>query len=114
MGNHTAGAAMGRATELALEMRTTQTAIELLDKICEPWRGCDAEFESEDPNNPGNINPDYDNYTDPNAPMGKLIAEAFGEAGHDYATGWINDDEAAVDAWWDGPYGKFRSRYEFC
>ena len=38
-------------------------ALRLLDLICEPWRGCDAEFEAED--------------MDFNAPLGRLIAAAF-------------------------------------
>lgn len=114
MGNHTAGLAMGRQTEMALKMRTNQTAIELLDQICEPWRGHDAEFEGEDPNHPGNVHPDYDNYTDPNGPMGRLIAEAFGEPGHDYVAGWLKGEDEAIDAWVDGPYEAFRARYNFC
>ena len=65
MGNHEAGKAMGRMAEMALKMRTNQTALELLDEICEPYRGCDAEFESVDPNNPRQTHPEYGDYTDP-------------------------------------------------
>lgn len=36
---------MGKAAEIALKMRTDQTALDLLDQICERWRRCDAEFE---------------------------------------------------------------------
>jgi len=113
MGNHTAGRAMGKAAEMALEMRTDQKALDLLDKICEPWRGCDAEFEGEDPKRPGYVHPEYSKYTDPNGPMGLLIIEAFGDPDRDYMRGWPEDADA-VDQWWDGPYGKFRARYEFC
>ena len=103
---------MGKMAEAMLKMRTTQTAIELLDQICEPWRGCDAEFESEDTNAPGRTHPDYTHYSDPTGPIGVLITEAFGEAGRDYSDGW--PDDAAVDAWWDGPRRLFRERYAFC
>lgn len=113
MGNHDAGRAMQRAAEMALKMRTTQPALELLDSICQPWRGCDAEFESCHPTNPHLVHPDFATSTDPDGPIGRLIAEAFGEAGRDYLKGWP-EDEDAVDAWWEGPYGKFRERYEFC
>ncbi len=121
MGNHYVGRAMGRMAEMALKMRTNQTALTILDEICEPYRGADAEFESEDPNNPGNINPEYGEYTDPNGPLCILIREAF-----DPNVDWIklkreaeasgDDDkiEEFYNKWYDGPYTKFRERYEFC
>jgi hypothetical protein len=111
MGNHAAGKAMGLASELAIKMRTDQTAIELLDKICLPYKGCDAEFEAEDPLRPGYISPEYDAYTDPNGPLGLLITEAFGESNHDYCAEWLEDE---IDSWWDGPYSQFNQRYSFC
>ena len=101
MGNHEVGRAMGRSAELAIEMRTNQTALELLDKICEPYRGADAEFEAEDPDNPGKQHPEYCRYTDPKGPIGILIREAF-----DPMVDWIalqnlaentNDDERIDD-----------------
>ena len=46
MGNHTAGTAMAKAAEIALKLRRPEhKALELLDLICEHWRGCDAEFD---------------------------------------------------------------------
>ena len=46
MGNHTAGTAMAKAAEIALRLRRPEDkALELLDLICEHWRGCDAEFD---------------------------------------------------------------------
>ena len=94
MGNHEAGRSMGQMAEMTLKMRTNQTALSLLDEICESYRGCDAEFEE---------------YTEPNQPLGKLIAEAF-----DPTVNWIeeraNDDD---DSWYD-VYSQFRARYEFC
>ncbi len=86
MGNHEVGRAMGLQAEMALNMRTNQTALELLDVICEPYRGADAEF---------------DGITEPNQPLGLLMAEAF-------------SPEADADRWYEEVYSKFRSRYEFC
>lgn len=125
MGNHEVGRAMGRMAEMALKMRTTQTALELLDAICEPYRGADAEFEAVDPDNPRQTHPDYGSYTDPKGPLGKLIQEAF-----DPKTDWIgllNEAEKEAnktdvgdvvddfyESWGDGPGRQFDERYEFC
>lgn len=95
MGNHQAGRAMGKTAEAMLRMRTDQTALMLLDMICFPYEGCDAEFEAEDPNNPGHMHPDYVFYTDPDGPMGKLIIEAFGEPGKDYIGAWGEEEQNA-------------------
>jgi len=107
--------------EMALSMRGKQTALELLDLICEPYRGADAEFEAVDPNRPGYIHPEYGQYTDPNAPLGALICEAFSPN-----VDWIslkhkaeqsgNSDkiEEFDGSWYDGPYSQFKDRYEFC
>jgi hypothetical protein len=122
MGNHDAGQAMGRMAEMALKMRTNQTALQILDEICEPYRGCDAEFEAEDPKRPGHINPEYADYTDPKGPLGTLIIEAFSDS----KTNWIalrdealkSEDGDKVDEfytkWSDGPEDQFNKRYEFC
>lgn len=80
MGNHEVGRAMGRMAEVVLKLRTnptTQTALSLLDQICEPYRGADAEFEAVDPKRPGHTHPEYGQYTDPKGTLGILIREAF-------------------------------------
>jgi len=112
---------MGRIAEMALKMRTSQTALELLDEICEPYRGADAEFEAEDPKNPGHTHPEYCRYTDPKGPLGVLIREAFAPA-----VDWIDlqrkaeetgdDDmiEEFYESWGTGPAKQFDSRYDFC
>ena len=112
---------MGRMADMALKMRTTQTALALLDEICEPYRGADAEFEAVDPNKPHQTHPEYCRYTDPKGPLGILIQEAF-----DPRTDWIglqqeaeksgDDDklDAVYESWHDGPEGHFDARYEFC
>ncbi len=121
MGNHEVGRAMGRMAEMALKLRTNQTALTLLDEICEPYRGCDAEFEAEDPNNPGQTHPEYDRYTDPKGPLGILIQEAF-----DPMVDWIalqrkvkesgDDDELEEfhNNWGYGPEKQFVARYDLC
>lgn len=121
MGNHEVGRAMGRMAELSLKMRTNQTALALLDEICEPYHGFDAEFEAVDPNNPSHTHPEYCRYTDPKGPLGILIQEAF-----DPETNWIvlqreveksgDDDkiEEFYESWGNGPEKQFDSRYEFC
>ena len=121
MGNHEVGRAMGRMAEMALKMRTNQTALVLLDEICEAYRGADAEFEAVDPNNPRQTHPEYCQYTDPKGPLGILIREAF-----DPAVDWIalqheaektGDDDKIEDfyeSWGCGPEAKFSTRYEFC
>ena len=101
---------MGRtATTLLGRRRDDETALDLLDAICEPYRGCDAEFEAEDP--------DYNDYTDPLGPMGKLIREAFAPDFPERCTAEPRDhdgQDAYWVAWYDGPYQKFRDRYGFC
>ena len=121
MGNHDAGQAMGRAAELALKMRTNQTALALLDEICEPYRGADAEFEAPDPKHPHQVNPEYIFYTNPNGPLGRLIAEAF-SPGIDWIVlsreAQATNDEDTIEAfderWDERPYKQFNDRYEFC
>ena len=121
MGNHEVGRAMGRMAEMALKMRSNQTALSLLDQICEPYRGADAEFEAVDPKNPGCSHPKFCRYTDPKGPLGILIQEAF-----DPKTDWItlqreaeeigDDDklETFYERWGNGPEKQFDARYEFC
>jgi len=121
VGNHEVGRAMGRMAEMALKMRGNQTALALLDEICEPYRGADAEFEAEDPNNPGHTHPEYCRWTDPRGPLGILIREAF-----DPSVDWIglqsqaektgDDDkiEEFYESWGNGPEKQFDARYEFC
>lgn len=103
MGNHQAGRAMVQ-TALALSdqrYKTGQTAIEILDIACEPWRNCDAEFDEE--------------YF-PDRPFGKLLQEAFAD-GKEYSEGYVFDttvdDEGFWDWWSDNVLDRFRQRYNF-
>lgn len=59
MGNHVAGQAVGLAAKVVAKIRQQgETALSLLDRACKKYRGCDAEFESEDPSNPGTAHPE--------------------------------------------------------
>lgn len=104
---------MGRQAESILKRRKPEeSALDLLDEICRPYMGCDAEFEAEDPKKPGKIHPDYTFYTDPEGPLGKLMIEAFAPHG-------LNDLPLCV--WVDGEceffeehvYRPFAKRYKF-
>lgn len=124
MGNHVAGQAVGLAAEAALKARQPgQTALTLLDVACLKYRGADAEFEAEDPANPGSVHPNFDNYTDPHpeAALGMLMVEAFAPNGladlPRYAAmldGAGDEESAACDAWWAEVYEPFCKRYQFC
>lgn len=120
MGDHYIGREMGRAADLWWQARSTlpsrDEALGILDQICTPHRGRDAEFESEDPNHPGYIHPDYDYYTDPKGPIGRLIVIAFDAKSEEMLLGdedtcpWID----GVGTFDSGPYVRFRNRYNFC
>jgi hypothetical protein len=121
---------MGLSATEALKIRQSgQSALQLLDMICLPYKGCDAEFEAEDPSKRGHINPAFTFYTDPPGPLGKLIAEAFAPE-RDWIGDWIawcnssdfgNEGNGNVrDMWEDSgdypecPMAQFSRRYDFC
>lgn len=79
MGNHVAGPAVGLAAKVVAKIRQQgETALSLLDRACKKYRGCDAEFESEQPRN-GSPR-EYDRYTDPHpsAALGMLMVQLCG------------------------------------
>ena len=111
---------MGIAAEAVLALTQppfeSQVALRVLDIICEQWRGCDAEFEAEDPKRPGCDNPEYISYTDFQAPLGKLIAMAF-SPGMEWKLDnppSDHEEDPVWQRWYDGPYKQFHDRYEFC
>ncbi len=112
MGNNLVGLAMGRAARVYWGTRGQQLlptqveALAVLDEICSPYKGADAEFEADDPKNPDRINPDYDRFTDPEGPLGKLIAIAFEATPEEM--------ELETEAWDNGPKTRFDKRYRFC
>ena len=123
MGNHSAGKAMGIAAAAVFKAQPQADtvfeqsfALAILDTICEPWRGCDAEFEAEDPKRPGQMHPQYISHTDFQAPLGKLIAAAF-SPGRKWAL--VNppsqtEEDPSREEWYKGPYKQFHDRYDLC
>lgn len=126
MGNHSAGYAMDRAARLAVSNRGQRSALSILDDVCSPYRGCDAEFESQNPDEPDEVHPLFDNSTDPHpqSPLGMLLVEAFAPNGLqdlgryspflDDAARGTDAEEAAYDHWESEVYKPFRQRYGFC
>lgn len=118
MGNHQAGSAMGRmAAQLIDRRKPGETALQLLDTICEPWRACDAEFESEDLANPGQVDPRAEDYRLPPLALGLLMIEAFaphGLADLERYQAADPEDEEATDTYWLEVIEPFDKRYDFC
>ena len=88
---------------------TASSAMAVIDRICEPYRGQRVDFESIDPFDMTMLHPQFDDFTDPWGSLGKLIAIAF-EATPDemhLAT------EHQTMPWLSGPCKRFRSRYQF-
>jgi len=129
MGNHDLGRSIGREAQICFERRQAgERAIDILDRICK-GRGGDAEFEAEDPQNPGYQHPDYGNYTDPDpkAGLGMLMVEAFAPNGlkdlpkYDGVLGVplnaTSEQQKAADhssdLWWAEVYRPFKERYGF-
>ena len=104
MGNHTVGTAMAKAAEIALKLRRPEhKALELLDLICEHWRGHDAEFD------------DYASLDGTESPaLALLILEAFAPNGLADLAKYSSDDEDDTDAFYEEVYSQFRERYAFC
>jgi len=115
---------MGQAAERAvLARKAGETALSILDSICTLYRGCDAEFESVDPNNPDQVHPAFNDYTDPHplAALGMLMIEAFAPNGvvdqpryEPMMDANHPDEEVAYDAWDAEVYKPFNERYRFC
>ncbi len=123
MGNHSVGKAVGRMADEALRgRRDGESAIEILDRICTPYRNSDAEWDAADPADPTKTHPEFVAYTDPHAraALGMLMLEAFAPNGvadrERYAPMLDSDDpdeEVACEAWWAEVYEPFKQRYGF-
>lgn len=93
MGNHDVGRAMDRTARLLIGRRKEgESALELLDAICEPYRGSDAEF---------------DDALFYGEPLAELALEAF-------APGQSFDDDIDGEGFYEGVIRPFRKRYDFC
>lgn len=99
MGNHDAGRAMAGAAEAWWDGRGSSPppakdeALAVLDRICGRWQWADAEFDDDD---------------GPGSPLGRLIVIAFADPATPAST-WED-----WDAWFDGPYDAFRTRFNLC
>ena len=102
---------MAKAAEIALKLRRPEhKALELLDLICEHWRGCDAEFD------------DYAFLDGIESPaLALLILEAFAPNGladlakySSYDDEDDEDDTDDEDAFYKEVYSQFSERYAFC
>lgn len=123
MGDHYSGGAIGRlAIEAERGRRSDETALNILDRICERYRGSDAEFEAEDPDRPGCTDPVCNDYRDPHpdrpvAALGRLMIEAFAPNGLTdlprYQTTYEDDSEDGIEAHWEEVIFPFRKRYDF-
>ena len=133
MGNHVAGRIMALHVERTLAARTPdQSALDVLDLAvshakAEDGFGSDVEFESTDPEHPGQVHPDYSDERDPHpsAKLGMLLLEAFAPNGVADAEryrpmlegtppdGDESAEEAAYDAWYEEVGRPFDDRYGF-
>lgn len=117
MVNQQTGRVIAFAAAAAIQARGADTALDILDRICDGHEGREVEFETENPDDP------FANFTDPHpeAPLGMLLLEAFapeGVAARDrYAPMMGQGDEdatqAATDAWFSEVYEPFCERYGF-
>jgi len=105
MGNHAIAKPVGLGAEKLLRAReegkVTLSALEILDILCEPWRGCDAEFS---------------HYRLPQFDLGKLMIEAFSPNGLADLPKYLEAewDEEIDDLWWEEVCKPFSDRYDFC
>ncbi len=123
MGNHLVGQEIDRAAQRAVFARKAgESALDILDRICFPHSGSDAEFESTDPNDADRVHPEFDDcrHPHPHAALGMLMLEAFAPNGVSdlprYAP-MLEDCQEADDAcaaWWAEVREPFRKRYGFC
>jgi hypothetical protein len=100
MGNHDVGRSMASAAEVFWTMvpegtaPTKEQAMKALDAAGRRFRGADAEFEDE--------------LVDHTTPLGRMVAIAF------EATPEEMDVDPEGEAWYEGPYTRFRDHFEFC
>jgi hypothetical protein len=111
---------MQREAETLACSANAGNALSLLDKICMKHSGKDAEFEAVDLQNPSRVNPDYDQSTNPEAALGKLIGMAFSNSWRDYLQDYAglvqlkNQDTLEKwlsEVWYDEALLKFKTRY---
>lgn len=111
---------------LLSEAESRVTALAILDRICGPFRGYEAEFDAESANKVGFHHPDFDDDRDPHqsSALGMLMIEAFAPNGcadlaryspmlnKSGAPEAILAADAAGDLWYDEVCNPFSTRYE--
>ncbi len=98
MGNHNVGRAMAATADVFWQLAgptpTKAQALAALDAVGNQFRRADAEF---------------DDHTNPDNPLGRLIALAFDATPAEMPDG----TEDGWDRWYEGPYTRFSQRYDF-
>jgi len=127
MENRTIGTRMGLAAQTALLARAKgESALSILDKICSPYHGLNADFDAWDPADARSQHPVIRSHLDahPQAALGMLMVEAFAPDGladlaqyqpaFDKTTAgtWSERDDA-LDLWYVHVEEPFRKRYDF-
>lgn len=99
MGNHNVGAAFAAAADVFWFMvpedstPTMEETLNALELVGNRFRGADAEFDDE--------------LIDHTTPLGHMVAIAFEATPEELAQDEDND------AWYEGPYTRFREYFEF-
>lgn len=134
MGNHTAGRLIADYAAMLVQTRgPDQSALDVLDAAvakakANPGFSPDAEFESQDPNDPTSTHPEFIMDTDPHpsSPLGMLMLEAFAPNGTADVERYRpmlegtpdgEEDEAeetACERFWEEVKDPFRARYGLC
>lgn len=98
MGNHDVGRAFAAAADVfwitAGELPGRDVTLKALEAVGNRYRGADAEFDDE--------------LLDHTTPLGRMVAIAFDATPDEMR----EDDEG--EAWFDGPYMRFRNHFAFC
>jgi hypothetical protein len=98
MGNHDVGRAFAAAADVfwlvAPDQPSREMTLKALEAVGNRYRGADAEFDD-----------DLLNHT---TPLGRMVAIAFDATPEEMGD---VDDEETADAWFDGPYTRFRQHF---
>ena len=98
MGNHNVGEAFAAAADvfwLAVQgSPSKELTLKALEAVGNRCRGADAEFDDE--------------LHDGTTPLGRMVAIAFDASPQELSA----DDDG--DAWFEGPYMRFRQHFDFC
>ena len=102
MANNLAGDAIAQTAIALAKKKTELTALEILDIVCEPYRGVDADFDG------GMHDPDFL----------KIVYDAFFESApptpmHSNFSSKVYGEGIYQEWWYDNIYRPFMARYHF-